>query len=74
MVTIDYPLVFDDMRVRGMTYIKDYLEHLAIETAYCTLFSIEDINRLLYDFGRLCRLVHRIELVKRIDYMEVDFY
>lgn len=63
MATIDYPLVFDDMRVRGITYIKNYLRNLEAETQYCRLFSDQDINKLLQSFGRMCRLNHRIELI-----------
>ncbi|MDT8716824.1 hypothetical protein IAI10_09150 [Clostridium sp. 19966] len=63
MASIDYPLVFDDMRVRGISYMGNYLENLNIETKFCKLFSEETINKLLEGFGRLCRLNHRIELI-----------
>lgn len=63
MASIDYPLVFDDMSVRGISYIKNYLEHLDIETEFCRLFSEEDINKIISGFGRMCRLNHKIELI-----------
>lgn len=63
MASIDYPLVFDDMKVRGISYIKNYLEHLDIETEFCKYFLEEDINRILSGFGKMCRLDHSIELI-----------
>ncbi|MFL0248809.1 DUF6179 domain-containing protein [Clostridium neuense] len=63
MGSIDYPLVFDDMTVRGVSYIKNYLEHLEIETEFCRLFSEEDINKILVGYEKMCRLSHNIELI-----------
>ena len=63
MASIDYPLVFDDMSVRGISYIKNYLEHLDIETEFCSFFSGEDIDKILNGFGKMCRLNHTIELI-----------
>lgn len=63
MASIDYPLIFDDMRVRGVSYIKNYLEHLDIETEFCRLFKEEDIGKILKSFGKMCRLNHKIELI-----------
>lgn len=63
MASIDYPLVFDDMRVRGISYIKNYLENLDIETEFCKFFLEEDIKKILIGFGKMCRLNHTIELI-----------
>lgn len=63
MASIDYPLVFDDMRVRGISYIRNYLEHLDIETEFCRFFLEEHIEKILVGFGRMCRLNHSIELI-----------
>lgn len=63
MGSIDYPLIFDDMTVRGVSYIKNYLEHLEIETEFCKLFSEEDINKMLFGYEKMCRLSHNIELI-----------
>lgn len=63
MGSIDYPLVFDDMTVRGVSYIKNYLEHLEIETEFCRLFSEKEINRILVGYEKMCRLSHNIELI-----------
>lgn len=63
MGSIDYPLVFDDMTVRGVSYIKNYLEHLEIETEFCRLFSEEEINKILAQYEKMCRLSHNIELI-----------
>lgn len=63
MASIDYPLAFDDMRVRGISYIRNYLEHLSIETEFCRYFHENDIEKTLRGFGRMCRLNHSIELI-----------
>lgn len=39
MCSMDYPLVFDDMNVQGIFYIKRYLETLDTETGFCRFFS-----------------------------------
>ncbi len=61
--SIDYPLVFDDMSIRGVLYIKKYLEHLDIENKFCRYFSMEVIDSILKDFGRTCGFDYRIELI-----------
>lgn len=63
MASIDYPLVFDDMSVRGVSYIRNYLETLNIETKFCRLFPEEDLEKLIKGFGRMCRLNSKIELI-----------
>ncbi|GKX67138.1 DUF6179 domain-containing protein [Inconstantimicrobium mannanitabidum] len=63
LASIDYPLVFDDMKVRGVSYIKNYLEHLDIETEFCRFFLIENIKKLLIGYEKMCRLNHNIELI-----------
>lgn len=57
---MDYPLVFDDMKRRGIFYIKRYLETLAIETEFCSRFSREEVEKTLMDYGRK----YRIDYVK----------
>lgn len=63
MASIDYPLVFDDTKVRGISYIKNYLEVLNLETEFCRLYSEEDIRKTISGFGRMCRLNSGIELI-----------
>lgn len=63
MASIDYPLAFDDMNIKGISYIKNYLERLDIETEFCALFLIEDVDKILNDYGRLCRFNNQIELI-----------
>ena len=63
MASIDYPLVFDDMKVRGISYIKNYLEHLDIETEFCRFFPVEEIIKVLSDFGRMYGINYHIELI-----------
>jgi hypothetical protein len=50
MADMDYPLAFDDMNVKGIFYIKNYLETLKLETCFCKLFTDEDINNILADY------------------------
>lgn len=62
MASIDYPLAIDDMCLQGVFYIKQYLEHLQIETRFCRFFKERDLLALLSDFGKVCRFDYRIEL------------
>ncbi|WP_147675261.1 DUF6179 domain-containing protein [Numidum massiliense] len=62
MASIDYPLAIDDMRLQGVFYMKQYLEHLAIETRFCHQFAEQDVRQLLSDYGKVCRFDYRIEL------------
>ncbi|MEN6463332.1 MAG: DUF6179 domain-containing protein [Syntrophomonas sp.] len=63
MASIDYPLLFDDMRIKGIYYIKQYLKKLEIETEFCSLFAIEDIEKLLLNYGRVYDLDYREALI-----------
>lgn len=49
---IDYPLMFDDMNLKGILYIRQYLENLSLENAFCRLFAPKDIEYLLKSYGR----------------------
>lgn len=62
MASIDYPLAIDDMRVQGVFYMRNYVEHLLIETRFCRLFERDGLLALLRDFGLLCQFDYRIEL------------
>lgn len=57
--SLDYPLIFDDMNVRGVFYMRNYLENLNIETQFCRLFSKEDIDKTLAAYGRTCRIDYK---------------
>ncbi len=63
MASIDYPLLFDDMRIQGVFYIKQYLETLAIETQFCSLFPKEDVAKLLANYGQVYRIDTREALI-----------
>lgn len=63
MASIDYPLIFDDMSLRGVLYMKNYLEHFKLETEFCNFFSTQEIEKLLINFGRMIRMDYRIELI-----------
>jgi hypothetical protein len=63
MASIDYPLLFDDMRIKGIFYIKQYLEKLEIETQFCSLFAIEDIEKVLFNYGKIYDLDYREALI-----------
>lgn len=58
--TMDYPLVFDNMNIKGIYYIKQYLEKLKIETEFCNFFTQEAIRKLLRDYGRK----YKINIIK----------
>lgn len=63
MAGIDYPLLFDNMRIQGVFYIRQYLETLAMETYFCRLFSVRDIRKLLYNYGRIYRIDYKEALI-----------
>ncbi|WP_099156928.1 DUF6179 domain-containing protein [Virgibacillus ndiopensis] len=62
MASIDYPLAIDDMGLQGVFYLKQYLTHLMMETAFCRLFNQEDLQQILINYGKICRFDYRIEL------------
>ncbi|HYF75409.1 MAG TPA: DUF6179 domain-containing protein [Candidatus Nitrosocosmicus sp.] len=57
--SLDYPLIFDDMNVRGVFYISNYMANLQTETDFCRLFSKADIDKLLTVYGRTCRVDYK---------------
>lgn len=57
--SLDYPLIFDDMNVKGVFYIKNYLEHLHIETHFCRFFDKRDIDKILVLYGRRCKIDYK---------------
>lgn len=63
MASIDYPLVFDDMNIRGIFYIKHYLENLETETEFCKLYTKEDIIKVLANYGRIYSIDYRTSLI-----------
>lgn len=62
-VSIDYPLVFDNMSIKGVHYVRNYLMNLKIENDFCRLFKSSDIEELLKSFGSVIRMDHKIELI-----------
>lgn len=62
MASIDYPLAIDDMSIQGVYYLRQYLTHLKLETQFCYLFSKDDLQQLLVNYGRICGFDYRIEL------------
>jgi hypothetical protein len=61
--SIDYPLVFDDMSLQGVLYIKNYLRHFKLETVFCRYFNEEEISRVLDNYAGLIRMDYKIELI-----------
>lgn len=56
MANIDYPILFDDMDIQGVFYIKQYLEKLSLENQFCQHFALRDIIRLLHNYSRVYRI------------------
>lgn len=50
MCSMDYPLAFDDMSIKGIFYIRQYLEKLELETRFCSCFSQKAILRFLNQY------------------------
>ncbi len=63
IATFDYPLLFDDMKVEGIYYIRQYLIKLNIETSFCHLFDQQDIKKLLYNYGRVYSIDYKEALI-----------
>ncbi|MCM1991822.1 DUF6179 domain-containing protein [Oceanirhabdus seepicola] len=63
MGSIDYPLTFDDMSIRGINYIKNYLNTLEIETFFCKFFNTEDIIKILNHYGDIYNIDYRVALI-----------
>lgn len=59
IASIDYPLLFDDMSITGIFYIKRYIETLKMETEFCRLFPENDIEKVLTAYGRIYRIDYR---------------
>lgn len=53
MASIDYPLLFDDMSIKGIFYIRNYLTTLQLETRFCKLFPDKEIEKVLTAYGRI---------------------
>ncbi|SNS11267.1 hypothetical protein SAMN05446037_1004132 [Anaerovirgula multivorans] len=53
---IDYPLVFDDMSIKGIMYIRRYLEAFQLENEFCRKFNPSNITALLEAYGKFNRL------------------
>jgi hypothetical protein len=54
--SIDYPLLFDDMSIKGVFYMKAYMETLLMENSFCRLFPEQDIRSILASLGRIYRI------------------
>ncbi len=63
MTSIDYPLLFDDMKMQGIFYIKQYIHKLDLETQFCRLFAPEEVTQLLYNYGRVYGIDYREALI-----------
>jgi len=53
--SMDYPLIFDDMSIKGIFYIKQYLEELKLETDFCRLFGDCLVKKILLNYGKKYR-------------------
>lgn len=53
MCDMDYPLVFDDMKVQGIYYIRNYLENLKIENKFCNIFDEEQILKIIRNCSKI---------------------
>ncbi|AZO95740.1 DUF6179 domain-containing protein [Halocella sp. SP3-1] len=56
---VDYPLVFNDLKMQGIIYINDYLKNLNLETNFCGHFNINDIKNVLNNYGHLYNIDYR---------------
>ncbi|HEX3011674.1 MAG TPA: DUF6179 domain-containing protein [Syntrophomonadaceae bacterium] len=70
--SIDYPLLFDDMKVRGIFYIQNYLQTLDLETQFYNLFIQEDVKKLLFNYGRVYRIDYTEALINVFEILLVN--
>ena len=61
--SIDYPLLFDDMKIQGIDYIKQYLQTLQLENDFCRLFPLADIDQLLFHYGQVYQIDYSEALI-----------
>lgn len=59
ITSMDYPLLFDDTEIEGIYYIKQYLEKLAMEDCFCSLFSSNSVEKLLTNYGQVYCIDYR---------------
>ena len=53
ITSMDYPLLFDDTETTGIYYIEQYLEKLAMENYFCSLFPPDSVEKLLVNYGQI---------------------
>lgn len=65
MGTIDYPLAIpiDDIQIRGVSFIAQYLYQLKLETLFCRFFTISSIEDMLENYGQRLKYNYKIELI-----------
>ncbi len=64
---MDYPLLYSDLKGSGIYFIKQYLENLAIEEHFCSLFDPEAVDNLLYNYGKVYRIDYRETLINILE-------
>jgi hypothetical protein len=69
---MDYPLLFDDMRMQGIFYIQQYLEKLEMETQFCRCFAIEEVVKVLGDYGWLYGIDYRDALINVFEILIIN--
>ncbi len=60
---IDYPVLFDDATMCGISYVKQYLTKLNLENQFCGLLPISEINSLLNNYGSIYEFDYRDMLI-----------
>ncbi len=52
IITADYPVYYTAKPTQGIEFVKNYIEQLYCENAFCTLFSEDCVTQLLYSYDR----------------------
>lgn len=63
LASIDYPLIFDDWSVKGVSYMYNYLVNFKIENDFLRLFEEKNIDEIVFKYEKMCRIYHKIELI-----------
>ncbi|MDP4093128.1 MAG: DUF6179 domain-containing protein [Bacillota bacterium] len=60
---IDYPLMFDNSHLKGVFYMKQYMENLLFETEICSHFDNREILKLLACYGKVYSIDYKKTLL-----------
>lgn len=64
---IDYQLAVDVVNITGIFYMERYIGRLSLENDFCRLFDADEVEQLLFSYGRTYRLPYADSLLNIYD-------